>query len=94
MIRVLAIVGLLLVTGCTTHAGCRSAAMSVGAYAIGQPSADAAVHTFVQSRQAPDGLPRTGWTPTGSGHFKSGRSTLTVSRLPDSTYLVTEANAC
>jgi hypothetical protein len=97
MLRLLAmfgLVGLLLATGCTTHAGCRSVAMSVGVYAIGKPSADAAVHSFVLSREAPNGLPRAGWTPTGSGQFKSGRSTLTVSRLADSTYLVTEATAC
>ena len=97
MLRFLAVVGLvglLAVTGCTANAGCRSAAMSVGVNAIGQASPTAAVITFAESRQAPAGLPRSGWTPSGSGHFKSGRSTITVSRLANGTFLVTEANAC
>ncbi len=97
MLRSLALVGLvglLAVTGCTANRGCRSAAMSVGDNAIGQASPSAAVITFAESRLAPAGLPRSGWTPSGSGRFKSGRSSITVSRLASGTYLVTEATAC
>ncbi len=68
--------------------------MSLGANAIGQASPTKAMITFAKSRQAPGGLPRSGWKPSGSGHFRSGRSTVTVSRLANGTYLVTEANAC
>lgn len=95
MFRLLAPVGLALVmlTGCS-GGGCHGVEMSIAAGAVGQASPSSALNGFLSSREAPADLPKSGWASVGAGVYRSGASRVTVQRLANRTYVVTEAQTC